>query len=429
MRSGQVNRRVLIVDDQEVVRASLARVFVRHGWRVEAYGDGETALAAFLGRPGAFDAALVDNELPGISGSEVVRALRAATATGAGAGAAAGGIPVVRISSAPAAPDEARPGEQVDAHVCKPFDPRQVLRAVEEAIALRARGAAAGGAGRGQPAATLSPESVPLARIPLARVPVAVPAHGAATQAAASAHGGATASAASASVPAAQYSAAATGEAEAPEDADTPPSDPESATAAAPMAGRRVADFIEDRRTLSRAEFLRRHADAVLVIDPREGPREGAPAAGAGAGSGGREDSGSGERSQYETQPSLLASDLHRRVQRLADETEVHALRKRTVNYFVDRFTVGRAPNNDVVLRRTGVAPFHAWLRLQEDGAWVVAAAGDRTPTQVDYRPLEHGRPLAVHDGANLAFGAVAARFFAPEGFYDYLGTFLAVLA
>jgi signal transduction histidine kinase len=67
--------RVLIVDDDGLVRAAHARVLIEHGYEVDTVADAESALV-FL-RETAYDAALLDVSMPGMGGIELTRALRA----------------------------------------------------------------------------------------------------------------------------------------------------------------------------------------------------------------------------------------------------------------------------------------------------------------------------------------------------------------
>jgi len=64
--------RLLVVDDDERVRKALSRTLGRR-YDVTAVATGEAALAAVGDRP--FDAAIVDYEMPGMNGVELVRRL------------------------------------------------------------------------------------------------------------------------------------------------------------------------------------------------------------------------------------------------------------------------------------------------------------------------------------------------------------------
>lgn len=67
--------RVLLVDDHDVGRKSLARLLEALGFEVTAVEDGLSALNALEGDP-RFDHVLTDVRLPDIDGREVVRAAR-----------------------------------------------------------------------------------------------------------------------------------------------------------------------------------------------------------------------------------------------------------------------------------------------------------------------------------------------------------------
>jgi CheY-like chemotaxis protein len=66
--------RVLVVDDEPLVRASTADMLSELGWEVEEAGSGAEALAAARGRE--VDLVVTDHLMPGLSGTELARLLR-----------------------------------------------------------------------------------------------------------------------------------------------------------------------------------------------------------------------------------------------------------------------------------------------------------------------------------------------------------------
>jgi two-component system response regulator MprA len=66
--------RLLLVDDDESIRISLARALGFEGYDVETSQDGEIALGKLAAD--RFDAVLLDVMMPGLSGLEVARAIR-----------------------------------------------------------------------------------------------------------------------------------------------------------------------------------------------------------------------------------------------------------------------------------------------------------------------------------------------------------------
>ena len=69
--------RLLLVEDEQVLRESLASQLTKHGFTVDAAGDGEEGL--YAGREYAIDVAVIDLGLPKLSGLDVIRTLRAET--------------------------------------------------------------------------------------------------------------------------------------------------------------------------------------------------------------------------------------------------------------------------------------------------------------------------------------------------------------
>lgn len=68
--------RILVVDDEDAVRKVTARLLERNCASVTSVDGGEAAIETFAADPGAFDLALIDLSMPGLSGEEVLHALR-----------------------------------------------------------------------------------------------------------------------------------------------------------------------------------------------------------------------------------------------------------------------------------------------------------------------------------------------------------------
>ena len=69
--------RVLVVDDEEIVRKATAKFLSRMGFEVELAGDGLEALAVFRTDPGRFDLVIMDLTMPNIDGRQALAELRA----------------------------------------------------------------------------------------------------------------------------------------------------------------------------------------------------------------------------------------------------------------------------------------------------------------------------------------------------------------
>jgi len=66
--------RILVVDDDEVVRLSYLRSLAGADWNVESVWDGNDALRVMEEKP--FDVVLLDLRMPGLDGMEVLKAIK-----------------------------------------------------------------------------------------------------------------------------------------------------------------------------------------------------------------------------------------------------------------------------------------------------------------------------------------------------------------
>jgi DNA-binding response OmpR family regulator len=119
---------VLIVEDDPVLRSTLAYNLTREGFRVLTAGDGETGLAQAREERGALDLVVLDVMLPGINGFQVLRALRAKS-----------DIPIVMLSARGEEQDRIDGLELgADDYVVKPFVLRELMARVRAGVRRRA---------------------------------------------------------------------------------------------------------------------------------------------------------------------------------------------------------------------------------------------------------------------------------------------------
>jgi DNA-binding response OmpR family regulator len=118
-------RRILVVEDDEKSRRLLTDVLQYHGFDVCAYPTGEDGLAdARACKP---DAALLDIELPDISGFDVLARLRAESA-----GAS---MPVIAVTASVMDHDRKRIlAAGFDAYVSKPVNIRELVTILNELL-------------------------------------------------------------------------------------------------------------------------------------------------------------------------------------------------------------------------------------------------------------------------------------------------------
>jgi two-component system CheB/CheR fusion protein len=123
LASSSVRPVVFIVDDDKQVRDTLRSVLQEDGRVAEAYEDSEAFLKAY--RPGQVGCLLVDANLPGMSGLDLLRHLRLA----------GDGLPSVMItgnSDVPMAVQAMKAG--ADDFIAKPISYRELLNAIDKAV-------------------------------------------------------------------------------------------------------------------------------------------------------------------------------------------------------------------------------------------------------------------------------------------------------
>lgn len=109
--------RILVIEDNHALRASLASLLAFHGHRADFAADGRTGLALALADPP--DVVVLDLGLPGLDGVRVCEALRAR---------ADRHVPVLMLTARHAIEDKLR-GFQAgaDDYLVKPFDGQELL--------------------------------------------------------------------------------------------------------------------------------------------------------------------------------------------------------------------------------------------------------------------------------------------------------------
>ncbi|MGW0614652.1 response regulator transcription factor [Streptomyces sp. NPDC002788] len=109
--------RVLIADDDADIRDLVAFKLTQCGHQVTAVEDGVAALRAAGAQP--FDLVLLDIRMPGMSGLDVCRAVRAAPGTAS--------LPVILITARSQEGDvELGFAAGADDYIVKPFSPREL---------------------------------------------------------------------------------------------------------------------------------------------------------------------------------------------------------------------------------------------------------------------------------------------------------------
>jgi DNA-binding response OmpR family regulator len=124
-----MRRRIVLVEDEPNIIEAISFILSRAGWDVTAHANGETALDA-IRRVGP-DAVLLDVMLPGRSGYDILRDLRADPVFGA--------LPVLMLTARGQKKDRELAGTLgVTRFMTKPFSNSELLAAIDEIAAGRA---------------------------------------------------------------------------------------------------------------------------------------------------------------------------------------------------------------------------------------------------------------------------------------------------
>lgn len=118
--------KILIVDDEPVVRDSLGKWFTEEGFAVRTVGSAQEALTSF--QPHTWDVALIDIKMPGIDGIELQNRLREADPD-----------LIVIIMTGYASVETAIQALKQGAYdyICKPFEPDELVHTINNALEHR----------------------------------------------------------------------------------------------------------------------------------------------------------------------------------------------------------------------------------------------------------------------------------------------------
>ncbi len=162
-------------------------------------------------------------------------------------------------------------------------------------------------------------------------------------------------------------------------------------------------DLLEHYRSLALLgldEFLREAAPAALLRNKPNG-----------------DVTGSHPNDEEET---LVGMDLDAISAAAGQRMVVHPLEKKKGAPFSDMITVGRTPNNDVVINDITVSRFHAYFKLK-GSQWVVCDAGSKNGTHVEDQRLEARKERAIEDGTAVRIGDIETTFHVRDALFEIL--------
>jgi two-component system response regulator RegX3 len=120
-----MTERILVVDDEQAIVDAVSYALRAAGFDVDGFGDGESALEA--ARTSPYDVLVVDVRLPGLSGIEITRRLRAES-----------DVPILMLTAMDAEVDRVLGLEAgADDYVTKPFSVAELVSRVRAILRRR----------------------------------------------------------------------------------------------------------------------------------------------------------------------------------------------------------------------------------------------------------------------------------------------------
>jgi pSer/pThr/pTyr-binding forkhead associated (FHA) protein len=103
-------------------------------------------------------------------------------------------------------------------------------------------------------------------------------------------------------------------------------------------------------------------------------------------------------------------------------ERIVHPIEKRRDAIFADHVSIGRTRTNDIQIDDPSISKFHAYFRLDAQGAVeAIVDAESTNGTFVNDRRLDPKEPAPLAEGDRVVLGGLSFSFHTAQGFYDLL--------
>lgn len=98
-------------------------------------------------------------------------------------------------------------------------------------------------------------------------------------------------------------------------------------------------------------------------------------------------------------------------------ERVAYAVLKSDRNVYSSKITIGRARNNDIVIRSPEISKLHAALVVVAKDAWQIVDMGSTNGTKLNGDKLPANRPVSVENGDVISLGRISFEFSTPDGF------------
>lgn len=128
----------------------------------------------------------------------------------------------------------------------------------------------------------------------------------------------------------------------------------------------------------------------------------------------------SGKRKTIASKTELYISVLLDRVREFP-HIMIPLCKREQEDAYMNRISIGRSRNKDIVLRHNTVSKFHAWLEMDETGTLFVADAGSKNGTRVKGTPVAPRTLVRVDPGDEVYFGSINVTYCPAEGIWELI--------
>jgi hypothetical protein len=131
-------------------------------------------------------------------------------------------------------------------------------------------------------------------------------------------------------------------------------------------------------------------------------------------------DSDASRESSVDLDTETWIGDADAKGRRRNRKLEIYPLAKKPNAPFPDMITVGRTPNNDIVLRDATVSRLHAFFRHKGD-TWQIADGGSKNGTFLDGLALAPRKEKGLGTGQVVKIGDLELTFYTSEDLFKLL--------
>lgn len=130
------------------------------------------------------------------------------------------------------------------------------------------------------------------------------------------------------------------------------------------------------------------------------------------------------QRGSVQSKPGVISFETKltkMEIDPYAAEWRIVQVKKREGNPYPDRFSIGRAPNCDVVIRLPSISKVHAHIQVDSPGTYSLRDNEASNATFVNGRKLEAKGKAPLRVGDEISFGSLELQFVDAAMLYQIL--------